>query len=95
MSYISLATVILTKKSKLILFLLTLSKKVIPIDCRICGSCFNHMTLLGKCSFEKGASAVPNRDGKDIRTALFHLSKTRSGGATIYYYGVEKKVPGK
>lgn len=83
------------KKAKLTLFLLTLSKKVIPNDCRICGSCFNHMTLLGKCSFEKGASISPHRDEEDIITALFHLGKPTSGGATIYYSGVDKKDPGK
>ena len=53
------------------------------------------MKLLGKCSFEKGASISPCGDEEDIITALFHLGKPTSGGATIYYSGVDKKDPGK
>ena len=81
-----------TKKAKMTLFLLTLAKQVIPEECRISGSFFNHMTLLGNLS---GSSISPHKDEEDVITALFHVGKPKSGGETLYYAGKNKKQPGK
>ena len=83
------------KKAKLTLFRLTLAKKVIPAECRISGSFFNHMTLLGNLSGEAKSSISPHKDEEDIVTALFHVGKPKSGGETLYYSGENKKKAGK
>ena len=83
------------KKAKLTLFLLTLAKQVIPEECRISGSFFNHMTLLGNLSGDANCSISPHKDEEDVITALFHVGKPRAGGETLYYAGRNKKNPGK
>ena len=79
------------KKAKMTLFLVTLAKQVIPKECQISGSFFNHMTLLGNlCSDEKN-SISPHKDEEDVITALFHMGKPKSSGQTLYYAGENKK----
>jgi hypothetical protein len=83
------------KKAKMTLFYMSLAKKVIPSDCRICGSCFNHMTVLGKCEYKEGACIKAHTDELDIITALFHVGKPESGGGTLYYSGSSTKKMGE
>lgn len=84
-----------SKKAKMTLFYMELSKKVIPMECRICGSCFNHMTMLGNLKYEVNSEIKAHIDEEDIVTALFHIGEPKSGGSTLYFDGVSSKNKGK
>lgn len=83
------------KKAKMTLFYMSLAKSLVPSECRICDSSFNHMTLLGKCAYEDGSAILPHTDEEDVITALFHMGKPESGGDTLYYSGKGNKDHGK
>jgi len=82
-------------KAKLTLFKIALAKKVIPLNCRIAGSFFNHMTCLGYLKEEKDVRIEPHLDEEDVITALFHVGKPTLGGNTQYYSGSSKDDIGK
>ena len=48
-----------------------LSKKVIPMECCICGSYFYHMMMLGNLKYEVNSEIKTHIDKEDIVTALF------------------------
>ena len=81
------------KKAKLTLKLLDLSKRVIPIECRISNSCFTHMTLLGNLKDQNDNRHI-HTDDDDIITGLFHIGEPTDGGSTFYYSGLKDNSPG-
>ena len=81
------------KKAKITLYLMEKARKVIPLECRIAGTFFNHMSLLGNLNDEVG-DIEPHTDNDDIITALFHVGNPSSGGGTSYYSGLSKKDKG-
>ena len=61
------------------------SKKYVPFECRIGGSFFTHMSVIGKL---KDKGEVPlHFDEKDCITTLVHLGEVRTGGSTQYFDG--------
>lgn len=83
------------KKAKLTLFKIAQAKKMIPHNCRISGTFFNHMTFLGNLNRDCTSMIDVHKDDEDIITALFHLGKPKSGGNTNFYSGDSKEDPGK
>ena len=81
------------KKAKMTLFWISLAKKVIPRECRISDTFFNHMTLLGNLKDNEG-SIHPHVDSEDVITALFHVGSPSVGGNTLYYDGTSKNSKG-
>ena len=64
-----------------------------PFECRISGSFFTHMSVIGKL---KDKGEVPTHfDEKDCITTLVHLGSVREGGSTQYYDGNTIKDIGK
>ena len=63
------------QKAKMTLFQITLAKPVIPIECRITDSFFNHMALLGNLTDVTDGSIQPHKDEEDIITALLNPTK--------------------
>ena len=82
------------KKAELTLFLMATAKAMIPQECRISNTAFNHMTLLGNLNHESSMNIGAHIDDQDIVTALFHVGKPIKGGETHYYSGKSKKEKG-
>ena len=71
------------KKSRYILRQIKKAKKIIPPCCRISGTFFSHMTLLGTMD-DNDKGIAGHYDRRDIVTALIHIGDPSSGGATYY-----------
>jgi len=69
------------------------ARQVIPFECRITGTFFNHMSLLGNLNDEVG-NIEQHTNNDDIITALFHVGNPISRGGTSYYSGLSKKDKG-
>ena len=65
---------------------MVLSEKKIPLSCRICGTFFTHISILGDMEFEESC-IPPHFDTGDIITAVLHIGNNVKGGNTIYYDG--------
>ena len=61
------------------------SKAHIPYECRISGTFFSHMSVIGRMA---NTGEVPiHFDEKDCITALIHLGSVTEGGSTQYFNG--------
>ena len=77
-----------------ILLKVKMSKYLIPESCRISGSFYTHMTVLGE--FEDARFDIPTHiDKKDVITAIVHVGCIdEGGGSTLYYDGKTEDEPG-
>ena len=72
-------------KANKILQLIQDAKKHIPYECRISGSFFTHMSVIGRMG---NTGEIPvHFDEKDCITALIHLGSVTKGGSTQYFNG--------
>jgi len=83
------------QKAKLTLFKIAQAKEMIPSNCRISNTFFNHMTFLGNLNDQSTSMIDMHKDEADVITALFHLGEPKCGGNTNYYSGSTKDDPGK
>ena len=81
-------------KAKIALYNISKAREVIPSECRISGTFFNHMSLLGNLTEEESGVIEPHFDDDDIITALFHFGNPSSGGGTSYYSGLSANKKG-
>lgn len=72
-------------EGKKILKVMKAVRKHVPYELRISGSCFTHMSLIGKLDMK--GDIRPHFDEKDVITALIHLGAGVTGGSTQYYSG--------
>ena len=82
-----------TEESKKILKLMLETRKFVPYELRIAGSCFTHMSLIGK--LDPKGEIPPHFDEKDVITALVHLGSGVTGGSTLYYSGLTTEKKGE
>ena len=61
------------------------SKKFVPFECRIAGSFFTHLSVIGRMKDDGGVTI--HFDEKDSITALVHLGSVTTGGSTHYFNG--------
>ena len=75
-----------------ILVLMDKCRTVVPYELRVGGSCFTHMSVIGRLQDQ---GEVPMHfDEKDYITALVHLGNVKTGGSTQYFNGVSVKNHG-
>ena len=82
------------KERKVISYMITKAKKVIPSSCRICDTFFTHMGIIGNLNSENN-EVSKHVDKEDYITVLFHIGFPTKGGETNYYSGLTSKNFGK
>ena len=81
------------QEGKKILKVMKQVRKHVPYELRISGSCFTHMSLIGK--LDTNGNIRPHFDEKDVITALIHLGAGVTGGSTQYYSGLTTNQKGR
>ena len=82
------------KLSKITLFQLELSRKIVPECLRLGNTFFTHMTVFGTLNKKDGEMPI-HFDERDVISCVFHIGKVSKGGETVYFNGDHPKTPGR